>query len=38
LPQQNGKDLVDVPEDVRKDIELVLCDRIQQVLENALIN
>ncbi|MFB2978117.1 endopeptidase La, partial [Microseira sp. BLCC-F43] len=38
LPQQNGKDLVDVPEDVRKEIELVLCDRIQQVLENALIN
>ncbi len=38
LPQQNGKDLVDVPEDVRKDIELVLCDRIDQVLENALIN
>jgi ATP-dependent Lon protease len=38
LPQQNGKDLVDVPEDVRKEIELVLCDRIHQVLENALIN
>ncbi|GET41835.1 endopeptidase La [Microseira wollei] len=38
LPQQNGKDLVDVPEDVCKEIELVLCDRIQQVLENALIN
>lgn len=37
LPQQNGKDLVDVPEDVRKEIELVLCDRIHQVLENALI-
>ncbi len=36
LPQQNAKDLVDIPEDVRKQMEFVLCNRIHQVLENAL--
>jgi ATP-dependent Lon protease len=37
LPQQNAKDLVDVPDDVRNHMELIFCDRIEQVLENALI-
>ncbi|NEO93779.1 MAG: AAA family ATPase, partial [Moorea sp. SIO3G5] len=37
LPQQNQKDLVDVPDDVRNQIEFILCDRIEQVLENALL-
>lgn len=37
LPQQNAKDLVDVPEDVRYSMEFIFCDRIEQVLENALI-
>ncbi|MDJ0773407.1 MAG: magnesium chelatase domain-containing protein, partial [Mastigocoleus sp. MO_167.B18] len=37
LPQQNAKDLVDVPEDVSKDLEFIFCDRIDQVLENALL-
>jgi ATP-dependent Lon protease len=38
LPQQNEKDLVDVPEDVRHQIEFVFCQRIEQVLANALLN
>ncbi|NWF59794.1 MAG: endopeptidase La [Fischerella sp.] len=37
LPQQNAKDLVDVPEDVRNEMEFIFCDRIEQVLENALL-
>ncbi|HEY9652098.1 MAG TPA: endopeptidase La [Coleofasciculaceae cyanobacterium] len=36
LPQQNAKDLVDVPDDVRSVMEFVFCERIEQVLENAL--
>jgi ATP-dependent Lon protease len=36
LPQQNGKDLVDVPEDVRNQMDFVFCERIDQVLTNAL--
>ena len=37
LPKQNAKDLVDVPEDVRKEMEILVCDRIEQVLDYALI-
>jgi ATP-dependent Lon protease len=37
LPKQNAKDLVDVPEDVRKEMEIRVCDRIEQVLDYALI-
>jgi ATP-dependent Lon protease len=37
LPKQNAKDLVDVPEDVRKEMEIGVCDRIEQVLDYALI-
>ncbi|NEQ86076.1 MAG: hypothetical protein F6K26_40135, partial [Moorea sp. SIO2I5] len=32
------KDLVEVPDDVRSQIEVILCDRIEQVLENALLH
>jgi len=37
LPKQNQKDLVDVPEDVRNQIEFIFCERIEQVLNNALL-
>ncbi len=37
LPQRNAKDLVDVPEDLRNQLEFVFCDRIEQVLDNALV-
>ena len=37
LPQKNEKDLVDVPEDVRSQIEFIFCRQIHQVLENALV-
>jgi ATP-dependent Lon protease len=37
LPQQNRKDWVDVPEDVRNQIEVIFCDRIEQVLDNAFV-
>ncbi|MBE9047535.1 endopeptidase La [Pleurocapsales cyanobacterium LEGE 10410] len=36
LPRLNQKDLVDVPEDVRQQLEFIFCDRIDQVLANAL--
>ena len=38
LPRQNQKDLVDVPEDVRQQLEFIFCDRIEQILANALVN
>lgn len=37
LPQQNRKDWVDVPEDVRNQMEVIFCDRIEQVLDNAFV-
>ncbi len=37
LPQQNEKDLVEVPEHVRREMVFVGCDRIEQVLQNALV-
>ena len=37
LPKQNEKDLVDVPEHVRREMEFVGCDRIEQILQNALV-
>jgi ATP-dependent Lon protease len=36
LPRRNEKDLVDVPEEVRAEIELRLVDTIEEVLEQAL--
>ena len=38
LPLLNQKDLVDVPEDVRQQIEFIFCDRFDQVLAHALVN
>jgi ATP-dependent Lon protease len=37
LPKPNEKDLVDVPKEVRTQMEFIPCDRIEQVLENALL-
>jgi ATP-dependent Lon protease len=36
LPRKNEKDLRDIPEDVRKQLKLVLVDTMDQVLEAAL--
>ncbi len=36
LPKQNEKDLEDVPEEVLEDLEIVLVERIDEVLEVAL--
>ncbi len=38
LPQRNEKDLLDVPPDIRQQMEFVFCDHIEQVLANALVN
>jgi ATP-dependent Lon protease len=38
LPQQNEKDLADVPEDVRQQMEFIFCDRIEEILDNALLD
>jgi ATP-dependent Lon protease len=37
LPLKNQKDLVDVPDEIRKQIKLVLVESMDQVLEHALI-
>jgi ATP-dependent Lon protease len=36
LPDRNRKDLVDIPESIRKDLELSFVKRIQEVLEQTL--
>ena len=36
LPDRNRKDLVDIPETIRKDIELIFVSRMKEVLELAL--
>jgi ATP-dependent Lon protease len=36
LPRKNEKDLRDIPEEIRKQIKLVLVDSMDQVLETAL--
>ncbi len=38
IPQRNEKDLLDVPSDIRQQMEFIFCDRIDQVLANALVN
>ncbi|MDJ0706208.1 MAG: endopeptidase La [Leptolyngbyaceae cyanobacterium MO_188.B28] len=38
LPHQNEKDLIDVPDDVRDQMEFIFCEQIAQVLDHALIN
>jgi ATP-dependent Lon protease len=37
LPLKNQKDLVDIPQEIRKQMKLVLVDSMDQVLEHALI-
>ena len=36
LPDRNRKDLVDIPESIRKDLELSFVKRIQEALEQTL--
>ena len=36
LPEKNKNDLEDVPEDLRKEIEFIFADTIDQVIKNAL--
>jgi ATP-dependent Lon protease len=36
LPKQNEKDLQDVPEDVRKELDFVLVERVDEVFQVAL--
>jgi ATP-dependent Lon protease len=35
LPARNRKDLEDVPESVRKDVEFVFCERVEDVVREA---
>ena len=37
LPLKNQKDLIDIPQEIRKQIKLVLVESMDQVLEHALI-
>jgi len=37
LPLKNEKDLRDIPEEIRKQIKLILVDSMEQVLEHALV-
>jgi ATP-dependent Lon protease len=36
LPMKNQKDLIDIPQEIRKQVKLVLVDSMDQVLEHAL--
>jgi ATP-dependent Lon protease len=36
IPRRNEKDLDDIPEEIRKELNIVLVDRIEQVFETAL--
>ena len=36
LPARNAKDLEDVPESVRKDMQFVFCERVEDVLREAI--
>jgi ATP-dependent Lon protease len=38
VPRRNEKDLDDIPEDIRKELNIVLVDRIEQVFETALLD
>ncbi|MFC4767528.1 endopeptidase La [Effusibacillus consociatus] len=37
LPKDNGKDIDDIPESVRKELKIVLVEHVDQVLEQALV-
>ena len=36
LPEKNRKDLVEVPDEVQKDMEFVFCSRMEEVLFRVL--
>ena len=36
IPRKNEKDLRDIPEEIRKQLKIVLVDSMEQVLETAL--
>ena len=36
LPEQNARDLDEIPEEIKKDVEILLASDMKQVLENAL--
>jgi ATP-dependent Lon protease len=38
LPERNEKDVVDVPEEIREDIEMVFCKNVDDVLAAALVD
>lgn len=38
IPKENEKDIEDIPESVRNDLEIVLADHIDTVLEYAIVN
>jgi ATP-dependent Lon protease len=38
IPRRNEKDLDDIPEDIRKELDIVLTDRVDQVFEAALLD
>ena len=37
IPAENEKDIEDIPESVRNDLEIVLADHIDTVLEHAIV-
>ena len=37
LPRENKKDIDDIPASVRKELEFVLLDNVEEALENALV-
>ena len=37
LPKKNEKDLQDIPDEIRKQIKLILVESMDQVLEHALV-
>ena len=37
IPKDNAKDIEDIPESVREELEIVLADHIDTVLEHALV-
>ena len=37
LPRQNEKDLEEIPRELRRDLKLILVDRMTEVLKHALI-
>lgn len=37
IPKENEKDIEDIPESVRNDLEIVLADHIDTVLEHAIV-